>query len=591
MDGVFQQPDSDIKKIENEFIQKSSAVTLANSKIDTTFPIRPGHGTSGAHITIFANYFQLNVAKEFNLIRYNVDVKELVKKDDGFVLSSKALALSKKKRKRLFEILLDDPVYSSAMSDFSSFLISRERLGDIGDGSVTVRIAFKKEGEDQAAPGAPQFDMKIQYSSYLPISIMLDYLRATNSQVDAPMREETLQALNVVVNQYAQMNPAITTTGQNKFFALNGLPEHLAKLGGGFQALRGVFKSVRPATARLLLNVNVSHAVCYQEGSLLDLVKLLPTSNAFARGRLLKFVQVKRKHLPSRRNAAGREIPATKTIWDLASSRDGVGTPHPPQVSGYGAGPKDVKFWLETVDEKTTSSTGKKGKKGPKPTGQSVGGQYISVFQFFQNNYPKHRLDASLPVVNVGNNANPTYLPMEVCEVLPGQAVRCKLDPQQTQAMIKFACRTPKENARFIANNARSMLGCDSPHNAALMRYGVSVGKDLITVPARVLLPPSLMYHKALSGNVKPLGRPSAKATARDGSWNMNNISFCRGAKISSYAWIYLRRQTTQAPSVADQEAMEECEETINRFVKFIRTQVCVVCTSKVLHQLTLSGC
>lgn len=54
----------------------------------------------------------------------------------------------------------------------------------------------------------------------------------------------------------------------------------------------------------------------------------------------------------------------------------------------------------------------------------------------------------NLPVVNTGNRENPSYLPAEVCIVMPGQNSQSKLDPAQTQQMIRFAVRKPWENAQ-----------------------------------------------------------------------------------------------------------------------------------------------
>lgn len=68
-------------------------------------------------------------------------------------------------------------------------------------------------------------------------------------------------------------------------------------------------------------------------------------------------------------------------------------------------------------------------------------------------------MDASLPVVNLGNRENPRYFPAEVCDVMPGQSSRSKLDPNQTLNMIKFAVRKPWENANSIAQDGLGTIG------------------------------------------------------------------------------------------------------------------------------------
>ena len=77
--------------------------------------------------------------------------------------------------------------------------------------------------------------------------------------------------------------------------------------------------------------------------------------------------------------------------------------------------------------------------------------------------------DPSIPVVNVGTRENPSYLPAQVCEVLPGQPATAKLSPQQTAQMIRFAVRKPTYNAKDIATTGGRLLGFD-PTNPTLVR-------------------------------------------------------------------------------------------------------------------------
>ncbi|KAH6960011.1 PAZ domain-containing protein [Ilyonectria sp. MPI-CAGE-AT-0026] len=78
--------------------------------------------------------------------------------------------------------------------------------------------------------------------------------------------------------------------------------------------------------------------------------------------------------------------------------------------------------------------------------------------------------DSHLPVVNVGNRENPTYLPAEVCYVMPGQPANTKLDPKQTQQMIRFAVRKPWENATFITKQGVETAGLLPSTNPRLVK-------------------------------------------------------------------------------------------------------------------------
>jgi eukaryotic translation initiation factor 2C len=74
-----------------------------------------------------------------------------------------------------------------------------------------------------------------------------------------------------------------------------------------------------------------------------------------------------------------------------------------------------------------------------------------------------------MPVVNVGTPQMPSYLPVDVCTVLPGQPSNTKLTPSQTQQMIKFAVRKPIQNAQSIVASGPRLLGLQSSENTTLV--------------------------------------------------------------------------------------------------------------------------
>jgi eukaryotic translation initiation factor 2C len=75
----------------------------------------------------------------------------------------------------------------------------------------------------------------------------------------------------------------------------------------------------------------------------------------------------------------------------------------------------------------------------------------------------------SLPVINVGTRQNPSYLPADVCMVLPGQPSGAKLSPSQTQNMIRFAVRKPAQNAQSIVLDGSRVVGFQPNPNTTLV--------------------------------------------------------------------------------------------------------------------------
>ena len=134
----------------------------------------------------------------------------------------------------------------------------------------------------------------------------------------------------------------------------------------------------------------------------------------------------------------------------------------------------------------------------------------------------------NIPVVNVGNRENPSYLPAEVCVIMPGQSSIRKLDPNQTQQMIRFAVRKPWDNAGSITMNGPRTVGLLPQDNAILNRFGVSIPQKLITVPGRILPNPSVRYQKEVQANV------------RFGSWNMENYRFNSAANLPQWSYIII---------------------------------------------------
>lgn len=88
-------------------------------------------------------------------------------------------------------------------------------------------------------------------------------------------------------------------------------------------------------------------------------------------------------------------------------------------------------------------------------------------------------------MVNVGNKENPSYLPAEVCHILPGQTIKRRLSPEQTAQMILAACRKPWENANSIIGDGRNVLGL----NQAVKSIAVSTLAQCHLILLTMLVP------------------------------------------------------------------------------------------------------
>lgn len=179
--------------------------------------------------------------------------------------------------------------------------------------------------------------------------------------------------------------------------------------------------------------------------------------------------------------------------------------------------------------------------------------------------------------MNVGNRENPSYLPAEVCVVLPGQTIKRRLSPEQTQNMITFACRKPWENGDSIIKDGKQVLGLSPSQHSTLVcssffpnrhghfidtnyrqaRFGVAIGSSLVTVAARQLQPPQIKYKNRASKDMV--------LTPKFGSWNMADIKFQTGSNIGAWTYIYFKSNRTH-----DRFSERDLTQTVMRFKDFL---------------------
>lgn len=415
---------------------------------------------------------------------------------------------SARTKRQIIKLLLEQhfrPHRDKIATDYKSNLISSVKFPQ---DQKTYTVEYREDDQDPSEPSRKSYRVKVQFTGSLMMSTLLDYLTSTNAStmLNNEPKEEILQALNIVMGHNPKTQTDIASIGANRHFALSqGLIEK-AGLGGGLEVLRGFFVSVRAATARLLVNVQVKHVACIEGNRLDRVIQAYGEENGRNTFRLegfLKRVRVRVTHLKDKK---GREARRIKTIAALASRGDGQGSPHPPRVERHGAGPENVRFFLERPGET---------------------GQYISVAEWFRRQY-NITVASGIPVVNIGNKQKPSYLPADVCVVEPGQPVGSSLTPSQTQNMIKFAVRRPAQNAASIVTNGAQVLGFTPQINNTLANFGLSPVPNLITVPGRVLDGPVVYYNNNKS------------VTPQGANWNMKAIRFSNPARLASWAWLHI---------------------------------------------------
>ncbi|KAL3478994.1 ribonuclease H-like domain-containing protein [Aspergillus californicus] len=543
--GFFDQgppiysPQGGVPALDAKVTQTENAVAAALVKKPKSIehPERPGYGTQGRQVQLFANYFELKSIGK-GLFRYHVGIAG--SKTPGG-----------KKAKQVIRLLLEEhfpQVRRSIVTDYRSTLISHTKILDHDKGPVTFDVRYRGDDEEEYRENAEVYRVTCDYTGDLDPAELLNFLTSSNAAAMFEQKADILQALNIAVGHHPKSNNSIASVGANKHYAISDPLSDKLNLGSGLEALRGYFVSVRAATARLLVNIQVKYVACYQTGPLSQVIHEFSRGGPLEIPSLRKFlmkVRVRVTHI-ERKGKSGKVIPRMKTIIDLASPQDGRSSPNPPRVSMIGAGPKNVLFFLNAPGQQPQAApAGPKGKKGKKPakSGPEPLGVYVSVADFFQKNY-NIKVNPEMPVINVGTRDQPSYLPVEVCIVEPGQPAKSKLSPNQTREMLKFAVRSPAQNALSIVNQGTQTVGIGNSSNPTLVDFGIQANPGLITVPSRILAAPNVFYNN------------QKRITPTAGSWNMKSIKFSRSAKLNKWAWLLIEDQPLNFGSSDD---LDDC--------------------------------
>jgi hypothetical protein len=457
---------------------------------------------------LWTNYFDLKGIKpNLTLYRYTVSVQG-------------ENELPKPKKKRLIQLLLQREPFASLTpaSDWAQVLITIKKAKLEGqrqsfkiewypaDGEPLPAQVADEPAQRAAARKRNTFTLLVDEPTTISISELMKDL--STGSTTYPLKLEAIQALNIIMAYGPSTDMNITTANQNRFYPFQKHPQFVNyNLGGGLEALRGYFSSVRTSVNRILVNVNVATGAFYKAGPLLDMLKELspggpPQSQADWR-RLDAFVRKLRfetNYLPETGNDGKRKKgkdgrPMTKRKVHTITG-----------LSPFNASATTVKF--------------------------TMNGKQVTVAQHFSNAYGITLKSPQAPLVNYGTKEDPKWIPVELCSILPGQLAKRLLQGDQTRAMIQFAARRPFENAESITGDGLQVTRIKPVSaqglNSHLEKFGIKVNPNLLTVQGRILSAPALQYRtqscKPMNGawnlDVRQLGAKPFRVAKPLTSWN-----------------------------------------------------------------------
>ncbi|KAI5116017.1 hypothetical protein M0805_004388 [Coniferiporia weirii] len=393
------------------------SLTVGNNDL----PLRPGWGKVGAPIKMRSNFFPVKIPRG-PLSEYDVKITPPV--------------TVRRVKRRIFELLEQQADYArfktGVAHDFGAKLIASKRLPQ----PLTFNVAYFDEDESKPRENGKTYAVEIIFIQDIDLSTLTSHLSGDPNyrEIDvAPI----LAALNIVLAQHPTRSGVMV--GRNRFF----FPNETFNLGGGLEAWRGFYSSVRPAYKQLMVNVNVATTAFYSEGNLANAMMEFRNASFGARvDQFVRGIRVMTTHLKHR-----------KTVK---------------KVSKFTA--RSHKFaWDEA-------------------------GRQVSVEEYFQMKYKIKLQYPDIPLIDVGG-VKSNLLPAEVCQILPGQPFRGKLTDEHTAQMILHACKPPNVNARTIVGPGLQSLGFRTDEQP-LPGFGIKIGGQMAVVPGRILPAPRVMYSQ-----------------------------------------------------------------------------------------------
>ncbi|KAG8742665.1 hypothetical protein FRC10_001148 [Ceratobasidium sp. 414] len=473
-----------------------SAAAPPPSHVSTVGVKRPGYGKTGRPTTVIVNHFVCTIPTG---TIYHYD--EI---GGDRALPARANVETMKTLQERLEPNLFSP---KGAYDGRKNLFTTKRLA-LGDSDTRIfEMPMGNPRPDSDRPPRTR-RIKIQLAQEINPEVLSQFQQGRHAQDNVVLT--ALMALNVALRH----EPISKYTFNTRSFFL---PTGKKQVPMGLELWPGVFQSIRPAVNSMHINIDTST------------VPTVDLSNSFKPGPVVEHALA----------FLGRNQVADLSLRGRLNPRD----------------LRSLQSRLKSLRIAITYLDGKKPEKsiqGLTDTGASntmfeSNGQMISVAQYFQRTYRKTVRYPDIPCIKVSSKA---VIPMEFCEILPGQLMRRQIPTELTDEMVNFSRKRPEE--RLAAIKA-SLPALDYKSGKDLLcrpdtvtQFGITVDPNPVKCPARILESPNVMYDKP----VKP----------RNGAWNLRGERLKTPAQVKGWMLVIFERQ-----NFFDQAAAQQTVERLKR--------------------------
>ncbi|GJE88333.1 protein argonaute [Phanerochaete sordida] len=380
-------------------------------------------------------------------------------------------------------------VYDGRKNLFSNHLLQFPDGGNSAQFEVYMETSQSPGRPDRPAREPRPFRVKIKQAEGAAINLELLHRFVQGQQTSDDPILTAIMALNIVIRH--------ESTSKYSFNSRSFFPGNETRdIGGGIVLWRGIFQSIRPAVGRMLLNLDISTGMMYKPGSLIGLCLEVLGRRANVDANMLAPTRGLRD---SDRQQLNRMVAGVKVLVTSGSGNKGKGPRQVSRLTRKGA--KDEFFEL-------TLENGSK--------------RNISVAEYFQRVCNRTLRYPDVLCAEVGNGAK---IPLELCEVPPGQIMRKQVPSDKTKDVVEFSTKRPIQ--RF--DSIQAGLGVLAYGQSEYVRqFGLNIHTDEgpLAINSRILPAPTLQYGT---------GSKQINVIPRDGKWNMIDKKFFKPCAIDNW--------------------------------------------------------
>ena len=490
----------------------SGSETSESSTKSVLFALRPNQGMVGRNINIFANHFPMRYTSEMLVYHYDIDMEPMSLDQD---LASMSLfdnedKADKRKFKKLNNkinrIVVEDAIrrYSGSgelfdgcipVYDGQKNLYSRKELNLSANGIVKqagddnrpiarIKVEVNFEGRDV------NYAVNLKYASTIDMKSLRRYFEGKTTVLPS----DAIQVLNIILRHGPTLNKI--PIANSLYAPFNEAAGQRKDIGGGRQLAYGYFQSVRLESNGVSLVIDRTATALYDSGILPKFVAKILGMNRD------QFMAMRELRDSDRRRIEKELMGVSVQVRHLTYKRKYkvLGLTH--------EAANKVQFEQKVVD----------------PRGKETNAGFISVVEFFQSHYPNIPIKfGHLPCLKVGSSKCPSFLPMDVCELVPDQHVRKNLTSDQMVEMIRSsASQSPAQRLEFIKESAKSTI---NESKVYMKEFGInfSAANNPLKIEGRVLTPPPLMYGQQKT--ISPF----------DGKWDVRYNEFYKPASLTHW--------------------------------------------------------